>query len=211
MTVRLAIFDFDGTLADSYPWFAANFNSMAERWRVPRLSAEELEAMRDTGARTLIAHLGVPSWKLPLIAADMKRRMARDIGSLPLFDGVPALLAGLRAAGTTVAVLTSNSEPNVRRVMGPEVAENVDRFVCGTALFGKAPKLRRLLRDLRVPAAEALSIGDEIRDLDAAREAGVPFAGVAWGYTRPAALAAAGADPVFDTVAGMAAGLGVRL
>lgn len=211
MTVRLAIFDFDGTLADSYPWFAANFNSMAERWRVPRLSPEELEAMRDTGARTLIAHLGVPSWKLPLIAADMKRRMARDIDSLPLFDGVPALLAGLRAAGTTIAVLTSNSEPNVRRVMGPEVAANVDRFVCGTALFGKAPKLRRLLRDLRVPAAEALAIGDEIRDLDAAREAGVPFAGVAWGYTRRAALAAAGADPVFDTVAGMAAGLGVRL
>ncbi|WP_228135955.1 HAD hydrolase-like protein [Xanthomonas sp. NCPPB 1128] len=55
-------------------------------------------------------------------------------------------------------------------------------------MLGKRRKLRASLRACGVPPARALCVGDEIRDAEAARQAGIAFAGVAWGYTLPAAL-----------------------
>ena len=65
-------------------------------------------------------------------------------------------------------------------------------------LFGKARRLRRLLARRGVAPDRALCIGDEIRDLEAARALGCPFGAVAWGYTDPRALAAQGPEHLFS-------------
>jgi phosphoglycolate phosphatase len=52
-----------------------------------------------------------------------------------------------------------------------------------------------------VAPAQAITIGDELRDMDAAEAAGVAFGGVAWGYADPAALRARNPQAWFDTVA----------
>ncbi|WP_049127005.1 HAD hydrolase-like protein, partial [Burkholderia cenocepacia] len=69
-------------------------------------------------------------------------------------------------------------------------------FACGIPLFGKARRLRALVREAGVRADEVLYVGDEIRDADAARRARIAFQGVAWGYTAPDALQAHCATPL---------------
>lgn len=73
-------------------------------------------------------------------------------------------------------------------------------YACGISLFGKLAKIRGLLRTHRLPATAALTIGDEIRDLEAAESVGVAFGAVAWGYTTVSALAARRPTHLFTTV-----------
>jgi phosphoglycolate phosphatase len=117
MPCKLVIFDFDGTLADTFPWFMRIINDVADRYRFKRIVPHEVELLRGMGATEIMAHLGVPRWKLPLIAGHMRRRKAREIGETKLFAGVEALLARLKDAGVGMAIVSSNSEANVRAVM----------------------------------------------------------------------------------------------
>ncbi|AWK85512.1 HAD hydrolase-like protein [Azospirillum thermophilum] len=190
MSVRLAIFDFDGTLADSFGWFIGVLNGVAERYRFNPVRAEEVEALRGYDARRLMRHLGVPLWKLPLIARHMRGLAARDAEHIPLFDGTGEMLRALRRRGVTVAVVTSNSAENVRRILGPETAALVDHYGCGASLFGKPAKFRSVLRASGIHPRDAIAIGDEIRDIEAARQVGVRCAAVTWGYASAEALAA---------------------
>ena len=187
---RLAVFDFDGTLADSFPWFIGVLNDVADRDGFNRVQAAEVERLRGYDARQIMRHLRVPNWKLPFIANHMRQLMARDIDGIRLFDGVPEMLRALHDRGVTVAVVSSNSVENIRSILGSEAAGRVAHYGCGASLFGKAAKFRKLLRKAGVPAELAIGIGDEVRDIDAARALGMGCAAVAWGYAREVGLAA---------------------
>lgn len=201
---RLIIFDFDGTLADSAPWFVGVLNSLAERHRFRRVEAAEIETLRGMGNREIMKRLGVSRWRLPFIAADMKARMARDIAGIRLFEGVGAMLAALDRADVRLAVVSSNDEANVRAVLGPALAARIDDYECGAGLFGKPAHFRRVMKRAGVTAAGTLCIGDEPRDGEAAAKVGAAFGAVAWGYATPESLARCGPAHSFAEMADIA-------
>lgn len=188
---RLIIFDFDGVLADSAPWFVGVLNSLADRHRFRRVDAAEIETLRSLGNREIMKRLGVSRWRLPFIAADMKGRMSRDIGAIRLFDGVGDMLAALDEAGLRLAVVSSNDEANVRAVLGPKLVARIDDFDCGAGMFGKPAHFRRVIRRAGVTPAQTLCIGDEPRDGEAAAKVGAAFGAVSWGYATAESLARA--------------------
>lgn len=194
---RLAVLDFDGTLADSFGWFCGVLNGVAERYGFRPVEPGEIEDLRGLPAGEIVRRLRVPRWKLPAIAAHMHALAARDIERIRLFPGVPRMLGDLAAGGMTLTILSSNTRANVVQVLGVENAARIDRFACGASLFGKARRLERLVARCGVAPAQVLCLGDELRDLDAARSVGCAFGAVAWGYTRAEALAAAGPDFLF--------------
>ena len=187
MIHRLALFDFDGTLADSQGWFLGVFDQVADRFGYRRLAPGDRERLRGLDTRAILRHLEIPLWKVPLIARHMRQLAARDIGTIRLFPGAAAMLAALQEGGAQVAIVTSNSEANVRRVLGPAAA-HVARFACGAGLFGKPAKIRAVLRATRADPGATVLVGDEARDIAAAKAAGVASAAVAWGYTDPGFL-----------------------
>jgi phosphoglycolate phosphatase len=195
---RLAIFDFDGTLADSLPWFRTIFQDLIAKFDLAPVSAEELEELRGRSGRETIARLNMPMWKLPAISRDMRRRKLAAANQISLFDGAPQVLADLQTLGVHTAIVSSDSEASVRQVLGPSAAL-ISRFDCGASLFGKHHKFKRVARQLGIKPSEVLCIGDELRDIDAARTAGMDSGAVAWGYALPAALQAAQPAHVFHT------------
>lgn len=206
---RLAIFDFDGTLADSFPWFIGVLNGVADRYGFDRVRPDEVEQLRGYDARRIMRHLRVPNWKLPFIANHMRRLMARDIDGIRLFDGVPDMLRMLNDRGVTVAIVSSNSVENIRKILGSDAAGQVARYGCGASLFGKAAKFRKMLTTTGIPADRAIGIGDEVRDIDAARKVGMGCAAVTWGYARGDALAARRPDRLLsrmEEIAGLFGG-----
>jgi phosphoglycolate phosphatase len=200
MRYDLVIFDFDGTLADSADWTLGILNQVAARYGFRQVSEAETAMLRGWDNRAIVRYLGVPAWKLPLIARHMRGLAARDAGQIRLFPGVDALLAELHAAGVRIAVVSSNAEANVRRVLGPANAARVAHYACGASLFGKAAKFRQVLRASGIPRERALSIGDEARDIEAAAAAGLPCAAATWGYATPELLRARGPTLVFDSI-----------
>jgi phosphoglycolate phosphatase len=197
---RLAIFDFDGTLADSFPWFRGVVNRLADEHGFRRVEDHEVETLRSHAAHELVKHLGVPLWKMPVIARHLRQLMAEDIARIPLFPGVDRMLRGLAERGVQLAIVSSNSFENVRQVLGPDNTALIRHCSCGAALFGKRSKLKDVLRDSGIPAREAICIGDEIRDLEAARAERIAFGAVSWGYTDPGSLRAHAPEEVFTSM-----------
>lgn len=174
---------------------------MAEALDLQHIVPEELPRLRGLGARALMRHFGLPAWRLPQVAIRLHALQARDIGEIRLFDGVEEMLAGLAARGVTLAIVTSNAEGNVRDVLGPRNAARIARFACGAPILGKASRLRKVLRATGTAPQDALAIGDELRDLEAARRAGIPAGAVTWGFANVEALRAAGPAAMFSSPA----------
>ena len=82
-----------------------------------------------------------------------------------------------------LALVTSNAMDIVRAVVGRSLFSRFAAVECGASLFGKSVRLRRALAVTRIDRSQAMYIGDEIRDAQAARRAGIAFGAVAWGYT----------------------------
>jgi phosphoglycolate phosphatase len=130
----------------------------------------------------------------------MRTLMQRDIASIPLFPNIDVALATLQTYGISMVLMTSNSRDNVLSILGPLNATRFLDFKCGSSLFGKGVRLRQLLAAHRIAPAEAIFVGDEIRDLQAAAQAGIAFGAVGWGYTHLHALVAHGARETFACV-----------
>jgi phosphoglycolate phosphatase len=194
---QLAIFDFDGTLADSGDWFLSIADHLADRFNFRRVPPEDIDALRGRTTREVIRHLGISRWKLPRIGRYVHALLATQVERIRLFDGVTDLVTQLTEAGVRIAVVTSNAENNARAVLGP-LADHVEMFECGASLFGKAPRYRKVLRKTGVPRENVISIGDETRDISAARKVGIAAGAVLWGYANRVALSNCAPDVMFE-------------
>ncbi|MDB5747659.1 MAG: Haloacid dehalogenase [Massilia sp.] len=205
MTYRLAIFDFDGTLADSFPFFLSVFNEIADQLGFRRIDPAEVERLRHAGTRDMMRHVGMPAWKLPLAAASFKTLMSQNTHRIPLFPQVDHALRELARGAVELTIVSSNSEDNVRRVLGPDLALLISQYECGASIFGKTSRIRKVLQRAAVAPGAALYIGDQALDAQAARKAGVAFAAVHWGYSPIEALRKVAPEHEFDLPASLVA------
>lgn len=196
----LAIFDFDGTLADTFPWFASVLNSAADRFHFNRVAPGDQEMLRSHDPQGILAHLGLPLWKVPMVAHYLRSLMSEHLQEIALFEGATEVVHELSSHGLTLALVTSNSEKNARQLLGPGAAACFQYFACGTAMFGKASRIKKVLARSKIPATNTILVGDEIRDSEAARASHVAFGAVAWGYNSPEALRARQPSEFFETM-----------
>lgn len=187
------------------PWFNSILNTVADKYGFRKIDAAERDQLRHREASEILKFLGIPLWKLPAIMAHVRTLMQEIDPSVHLFDGIPDALARLKAGGMRLAVVSSNSLENVQRVLGPDTVALFDDYECGTDLFGKPAKIDRLLKRHDTAPERFLLVGDEMRDIDAARKAGVRVGSVAWGYNHVDALRERGPDELFLRVADLPA------
>lgn len=200
MKYKLIVFDFDGTLADSFSSFLWAARRAAERHGFRAIDESMLDELRGYSGRQVMKYLGIPLWKAPIVAADMRRFMLERVTDVRLFEGVVGVVRSLVEAGIEIAVVTSSSRANVRAVLGKEHERYVKHLACGVGMFGKSAKMKQLLRTCGYGTRDVLCVGDEIRDSEAAKASGVGFIGVSWGYTTPAVLQQYSDGPLFERI-----------
>ena len=182
MKYHLAIFDFDGTLADSFPFFIQVFNQLAKQYGFKNIPPELVPNYRHYTPRQMMQEVGLPAWKLPLVARSFKSLMQKNQNSISLFEEVREMLIYLKSNGVKLAIVSSNAYDNISQIMGSENVKLFSHFECGVSIFGKASRIRTVLKKTGIPAHQAIYIGDQIPDLEAARKVNVAFGAVAWGY-----------------------------
>jgi phosphoglycolate phosphatase len=197
MPYSLVIFDLDGTLADSFPWFKSILNDVTDRYRLRQVQEHDIEMLRHASTREILDYLEVRWWKIPLIARYMRRLKTAHAASIPLFPGVDTMLTTLVAGGIRLALVSSDTEANARDKLGRSAAL-FSEFDCSASIFGKSQKFRRVVQRAGVDPKQVLAIGDETRDIEAARLAGISCGAVTWGYAAPRALIDRKPDLVFD-------------
>jgi phosphoglycolate phosphatase len=168
----LVIFDCDGTLADLFPRFQGVINDVADRFGFCRVDGAKLERHRTGGSRNVLKELGVPWWKVPLIVRHMRQLRARDLHRTRHFPGVPAAAAPEAGRHDTGG---GDFRHRGQRAPGAGALERrADRRLCL-----QRPHLRQARADAapapawRFRPAEAIAIGDEVRDIEAAGALGM--------------------------------------
>lgn len=205
MPIQLVIWDFDGTLADSLAAAVGIFNRLAAELGYKPIV--DIAAARALTTRQFLRRHGISLWRLPRLVRRYREAAADEADRLKLFPGLPAVLTGLREAGVRLGVLSSNKEDNIRRCLRANGVEEAFDFVVGyPRLFGKAKALRRILREERIDPETVLYVGDEVRDVEAAKKAGVAVVAVTWGFHTEALLRTSGPDHLMSDP-GMLVGL----
>src|SRR5437879_4326198 len=146
MRYALVIFDLDGTLADSFPWFLSVLNTVAREFSFRQVAECDIEPLRHGSVHDILRKLDVPLWKVPRIARRMRAMKRVDMARIPLFPGVDTMLRGLTDTGVTLALVSSDNEANVRDMLGEANTTLISHFACGAALFGKAAKFKRVMK-----------------------------------------------------------------
>lgn len=203
MNYKMVIFDFDGTIADTFPWVLDKLAYIAAKYNLKHPDPEEIERLRTFSVSQAIKQLQIPAWKIPLISRDIQSLMQTQIDKINLFNGIPEMFQNLHEQNTVVGIASSNSRENIERVIGEKIASTIDFFDCGISLTGKDKRLKNILKKSGVPIQDSLYVGDEIRDIESTKKINMPFGAVSWGYAKVDALKAYQPQEVFESVQDM--------
>ncbi len=171
------IFDFDGTLADTFSSGAALLNGYAEKFGYNKI---DFEKNRNLTAKELIKLSGVKFWRIPHLIRFFRKKSAETASEITAFEGIPVLLNKLFISGYKLGILTTNSAETVSVFLKKYDIEKYFSFIkTGVPLFGKKRALKRAKRVLK---SDFIYVGDEYRDIEAAKAANVKIISVTWGF-----------------------------
>lgn len=194
----IAIFDFDGTIADSLDLVIKEYNRLAPRFRVRPLEAHALPRLRGMKPQAAMKEYGITFWKLPWLVRSMRAAMHTHAEALQPFPEIIPTLRALAQLGCRCSILSTNSNENIARFLARNQLSLFEHVAGGSSMFGKPRALKRLIERARLDATCIYYIGDEVRDVTAASAAGVRSIAVSWGYAAREALIAHRPDHVVD-------------
>ncbi len=185
--MKTLIFDFDGTIADS---FELVIEIAYELTGIPKHSEDEIAKLRHLPFVKAVRSLHVPAHHIPRLLIKGRQRMLERIHEVHPFPGIPEVLRELHDNGYHLLVTSSNSEKNVRTFLRANELESYFDGVYGNAsIFNKAISIRKVLRRNKLDPSDCFYVGDEVRDVIAASRVKVEPVAVTWGYQASEALA----------------------
>lgn len=176
------IFDFDGTLADT---LAFTVNAATEINRSLHLLSDEkidFEKFRSTDTVAFFNDLEIPAYKLFFFLYKYQRKQSKSIDKVKIFEELPEVLIELKKNDIGLGVATSNSTKNVKLFLNNNNIDTFDFIYSSIDYFHKNKIIEKAMKKYGMEKENVIYIGDEIRDVKAAKEAGIKVASVTWGY-----------------------------
>jgi phosphoglycolate phosphatase len=187
---RAVLFDLDGTLVDTAPDLAAATNRMLEARSRPALPVSQLRPYVSSGARGMIGRAfgiapgeeGYESLRAEFIAVYEQHLCVHSA----LFPGMEELLARIEAQGVPWGVVTNKAHRLAHPILTTLGIHTRSAVLVGGDTCARAKPhpdpLLHAAREIGIEPAAALYVGDDIRDIQAARAAGMPALAAEYGY-----------------------------
>jgi phosphoglycolate phosphatase-like HAD superfamily hydrolase len=187
--VKAVIFDFDGTLADSFDVIIGIFQSLAKH-KQPLTQAEILE-LKDKNLAEAIKQLGISRWRIPKLLFRGRRLMIEKIDHIEPFVGIVEMLDTLKQNGYELFITSTNHGNSIERFLKNHSMDGDITEVYGDiGVTGKARSLSKLIKSKSYSTEEYVYVGDETRDIEAAHKIGIKCIAVGWGFNSVKALSA---------------------
>ncbi len=210
MTLRLAVFDCDGTLVDGQ---AAVCEAMRQGFADAGLPLPDVQSVRRIVGLSLPAAVrslapdaapealaqAVDSYRQAFRAARMAGRVDE-----PLYAGIHDLLTRLHGAGWVLGVATGKSQRGLSACLAHHGIAQLFATLQTADLHPSKPHpamLEQAMAEAQARPDQTVMIGDTAYDIEMARSAGARALGVGWGYHLPGELLAAGAEAVANDTA----------
>ena len=180
MKLKCLIFDFDGTIADTYDIVFEILREIFHRRgvKVPKDRKEP----RSMGAREKMREYKVSRKSIVLLTRACRRHLKKKMKTVKTFPRLKNILKKLKKK-YRLGMVTSNSRENVEIFLKNNGLNEVFDFIeTGNPLFGKHRRLRKAIKKQGYKKSEVIYVGDETRDIKAAKKVGIKIVAVGWGY-----------------------------
>lgn len=202
MTSRPAvIFDFDGTLPDSFSLLLDSYNRLAPQYKATQVTPDDITRLReDTNPKAALKEFNISLFKLPRLIRAVRADFKKNISTVALHPGIGAAIRDLRDRGYQLGILSSNDADTVKQIIARhELQDYFEFYYSNNKVFKKQTNLRKIFKTHHIDPTSVVYVGDETRDVRAANAINIPSLAVSWGFQSADALMKAGATRVVSS------------
>ncbi|WP_324283160.1 HAD-IA family hydrolase [Cyanobacterium aponinum UTEX 3221] len=189
MALKVLIFDFDGMIADSRITLVKIANELADEFGYDPVTESDIVRLSNLSSKDVIIQSPIPAYKIPFLLRRVKRQLNEHIAYLQPFEGMEEALSNLKKKGCYLGIITSNLGANVSLFLRKNSLDNYFDFVySANTLFGKNKVINKAIDKHHLLKDEVIYIGDETRDIEAAKKSNIKVAAVTWGFNSASVL-----------------------
>ena len=187
---RVIIFDFDGTIADSRKTLVDITNELAPEFGFDVVREEEVIRLSNLSSQDVLLQSPIPVYKIPFLLRRVKKELNKQIIKLKPFLGIKELLINLQTQGFCIGIVTSNMRNNVLDFLEKnQLGHYFDFVYSANTIFGKHKIIKKLINQYQLPLEKTFYVGDETRDIEAAKKSNIRIIAVTWGFNTARVLA----------------------
>jgi len=190
--IKYIVFDFDGTLADTFDVLKTIAKNEFGAIDI------DFELFKKEGAKVMLKKMNIPLWKLPEMALSVTSKLRNNI-DVKLFPDIINLLSNLKN-NYKIGIVSSNSKENIIDTLKKYNIENLFEFVYSeSSIFGKHLVLKRMCSKHNINTLDVIYVGDEDRDIIAAKKIKIKNIAVTWGFNSEEKLSREKPDYLVDS------------
>lgn len=187
--MKVILFDFDGTIVDSVEAGILITNRLAKEFGFPPFDEETLEELKNLGSRGALKRSQIPVWKLPFLIRRFTQELNQEIPHLEVFPEMKETLLELKQQGNLLGIVSTNSIKNIQEFLRVQNLTSVFDVVSASySLFGKSRLIQKIIRQQKLQPSQVYYVGDETRDIEAAKKSNVQSIAATWGLNSPEIL-----------------------
>lgn len=197
----VVVFDFDGTLVDTLEIAVNVYNKkIAPRFKTKQVNLEDIKFLKNQKpSREFLKKYNVSLYKFPFMMRAGRKEIAKHAGSIKLYPGIKEMIKEIKPKTKKMGILTSNSSVNIKIILEDNGILNFFDFIYAKSPILKKHKImKKLLKQQRVFSENVFYVGDEIRDIEAAKKTGIKSIAVTWGFNTKEALNNYGPDYLIE-------------
>ncbi|MGD1918366.1 MAG: HAD-IA family hydrolase [Pleurocapsa sp.] len=200
MTAKVVLFDFDGTIADTYNAIAKITNQLSSEFGYKALNEEELLLLKNLSSREIVKLSEISIFKIPFLVRRVRSELSKEIADLSPIKGMTSILFELKNRGYTLGIVTSNNKENVEIFLRKNKLDSLFSYVySSTSIFGKHRVINQAIRNNSLRKADVIYVGDETRDIRSSRKSNIGVVAVSWGFNSAEILQEYHPDYLADT------------
>lgn len=194
--IKHLIFDFDGTLANTIDKLYQYIDEFGAKIGWESLEIDDIKKIRDFDIIELLTKVKVS----PLFMLRIKRRLKKELSDIEIYPTLPEVLKRLKNEGYFLSIISSNNLGTINKFLkDKEIESYFDSVVSEPDLQAKSRRIKSFIKRTKINKDEVLYIGDEVRDVKAAKKAEVKSCSVTWGFNSRKRLVEEQPDFIIDT------------
>lgn len=176
------LFDFDGTIADTMSHLTGIMNRISGEFGFKKIKKEELEELKGERTKDVFGKIGIPIIRIPVVLKKTREILANIIGKIKPIREMPEVLNLLKKEGYKLGIITSAPKKSVEEFLEKNGLNLFDFIYSEGNIFGKDKIMTNIVAERNLSPEQVFYVGDETRDIEAAKKAGIKTIAVTWGF-----------------------------
>ncbi|MFA6250045.1 MAG: HAD-IA family hydrolase [Candidatus Shapirobacteria bacterium] len=196
--INNVIFDFDGTIAMTMKTVYDIYGEKADKYGFKKIDGSRVEELKKLSAKEFVGYLGIKESDFLSIHKEIMGELQDRMGRVEIKEGLMEVIEELKVSGIRVGIVTSNLKESVENFLNSHRITAFEYVEADKNLWEKGARLNEVISKNGWNKEEVVYVGDESRDVEAAKVAGIKIISVSWGYEARRNLEEAGANWVVD-------------